>query len=74
MNWTRRLLAYSALLLVVSSSVKSEIQGDIIQGVLDYRTVNYEDLLPSLEQFFDEGVQHFDELLFDLPHHQLIVG
>ena len=40
----------------------------------DYRTVNYEDLLPSLEQFFDEGVKHFDELLFDLPHHQLIVG
>ena len=74
MNWTRRLLAYSALLLVVSSSVKSEIQGDIIQGVLDYRTVNYEDLLPSLEQFFDDGVEHFDELLFDSPHHQLIVG
>ena len=51
------------------SSVKSDSQGE-----LDYRTVNYEDLLPSLEQFFDDGVEHFDELLFDSPHHQLIVG
>ena len=33
--------------------------------VSDYRSVNYEDLLPSLEQFFDDGVEHFDELLFD---------
>ena len=44
------------------------------QEALDYRSVNYEDLLPSLEQFFDDGVEHFDELLFDSPHHQLIVG
>ena len=42
--------------------------------VSDYRSVNYEDLLPSLEQFFDDGVEHFDELLFDSPHAQLIVG
>ena len=42
--------------------------------VSDYRSVNYEDLLPSLDQFFDEGVEHFDELLFDSPHAQLIVG
>ena len=54
------------------SSVKSETQ-EILNG-LDYRTVKYEDLLPSLEQFFDDGVEHFDELLFDSPHHQLIVG
>ena len=53
-------------------SVKSETQ-EILNG-LDYRTVNYKDLLPSLEQFFDDGVEHFDELLFDSPHHQLIVG
>ena len=67
MTWTSWLL-----FLLVSSSVKSETQ-EILNG-LDYRTVNYEDLLPSLEQFFDDGVEHFDELLFDSPHHQLIVG
>ena len=67
MTWTSWLL-----FLLVSSSVKSETQ-EILNG-LDYRTVNYEDLLPSLEQFFDDGVEHFDELLFDAPHHQLIVG
>ena len=64
MTWTSWLL-----FLLVSSSVKSETQ-----EILDYRSVNYEDLLPSLEQFFDDGVEHFDELLFDSPHHQLIVG
>lgn len=67
MTWTSWLL-----FLLVSSSVKSETQ-EILNG-LDYRTVNYKDLLPSLEQFFDDGVEHFDELLFDSPHHQLIVG
>ena len=64
MTWTSWLL-----FLLVSSSVKSETQ-----EILDYRSVNYEDLLPSLEQFFDDGVEHFDELLFDSLHHQLIVG
>lgn len=64
------------LLLVVTSSViggvKSEEHGSL--SALDYRSVSYEDLLPSLEQFFDDGVGHFEQLLFDLPHHQLIVG
>ena len=41
---------------------------------LDYRIVSYEDLLPGLQQFFEDGVVHFDELLFDTAHHQLIVG
>ena len=54
--------------LVLVSAVKCENQG------LDYRIVNYEDLLPGLQQFFDDGVVHFDQLLFDAPHHQLIVG
>ena len=51
------------------TTVKSETQAG-----LDYRSVSYEDLLPSLEQFFDDGVGHFSELLFDSPHHQLIAG
>ena len=54
--------------LVLVSAVKCENQG------LDYRIVSYEDLLPGLQQFFDDGVVHFDQLLFDAPHHQLIVG
>ena len=54
--------------LVLVSAVKCETQG------LDYRIVTYEDLLPGLQQFFDDGVVHFDQLLFDAPHHQLIVG
>ena len=53
----------------LTSTVKSEA----LQG-LDYRSVSYEDLLPSLEQFFDDGVGQFSQLLFDSPHHQLIAG
>ena len=67
-TWT----CWLVVTFMLVSSVKSETQ-EILNG-LDYRTVNYEDLLPSLEQFFDDGVEHFDELLFDSPHHQLIVG
>ena len=67
-TWT----SWLVVTFMLVSSVKSETQ-EILNG-LDYRTVNYEDLLPSLEQFFDDGVEHFDELLFDSPHHQLIVG
>jgi hypothetical protein len=41
----------------------------------DQRFVSYEDLLPSLEQFYDDnGVGHFSELLFDIPRYQLIAG
>ena len=57
------------LVVVTVPCVKSDAQ-----VVSDYRSVNYEDLLPSLEQFFDDGVEHFDEILFDTPHAQLIVG
>lgn len=57
-------------LLVLVVSGPSWVKSD----ALDYRSVSYEDLLPSLEQFFDDGVGHFEQLLFDLPHHQLIVG
>ena len=67
-TWT----CWLVVTFMLVSSVKSDSQ-EILNG-LDYRTVNYEDLLPSLEQFFDDGVEHFDELLFDSPHHQLIVG
>ena len=66
------LVTWLVVNFMLVSFVKSETQ-EILNG-LDYRTVNYEDLLPSLEQFFDDGVEHFDELLFDSPHHQLIVG
>ena len=59
--------------LVWTCTVITWVKSDT-QEALDYRSVNYEDLLPSLEQFFDDGVEHFDELLFDSPHHQLIVG
>ena len=62
MKWLAAIL--TAVLIVKSDASTS----------LDYRSVSYEDLLPSLEQFFDDGVVHFDELLFDSPHHQLIVG
>lgn len=67
-TWT----SWLVVTFMLVSSVKSETQ-EILNG-LDYRSVNYEDLLPSLDQFFDEGVEHFDELLFDSPHAQLIVG
>ena len=60
--------AVLGLFLVLTSVVKCETEG------LDYRIVSYEDLLPGLQQFFDDGVVHFDQLLFDAPHHQLIVG
>ena len=65
-TWT----SWLVVTFMLVSSVKSETQ-EILNG-LDYRTVNYEDLLPSLEQFFDDGVEHFDELLFDSPHQSSI--
>ncbi len=58
-----------AVLATLASSVKSET------SVSDYRFVSYEELLPSLEQFFDhDGGGHFSELLFDFHRYQLIVG
>ena len=65
-----KLLTTSAV-LVLLGVVKSDSTS------LDYRTVSYKDLLslPSgLQQFDDDGVEHFTELLFDSPHHQVIVG
>ena len=57
-----RVFATWLALVTFVPSVKSDTE-----VVSDYRSVNYEDLLPSLEQFFDDGVEHFDELLFDSP-------
>ena len=60
--------------LTISSVVNAQLVKSDPNAGLDYRSVSYEDLLPSLEQFFDDGVGQFSQLLFDTPHHQLIAG
>ena len=62
-----------SVVLLLCFSLVQIVKSESADGS-DYRIVNYEDLLPSLEQFFDDGVEHFDQILFDSPHHQLIVG
>ena len=69
---------WAVLCVVLSLFSVNGVTSENLEKVLDYRFVSYEDLLPSLEQFFDPDsngqVGHFEQLLFDLPHHQLIVG
>ena len=65
---------FAVLIFTLWLTSLGPVKCEIAEKGNDYRFVRYEDLLPSLEQFFDEGVEHFDQLLFDSPHHQLIVG
>ena len=44
------------------------------QEETDFRTVTYEELLPSVESFTETGVSHYTEILFDVKRYQLIVG
>jgi hypothetical protein len=61
------------VLLLTVANLLALAKSDTISAS-DYRSVSYEDMLPSLEQFFDDGVGHFSELLFDFPRYQLIAG
>ncbi|TRY69068.1 hypothetical protein TCAL_11284 [Tigriopus californicus] len=77
-----RLLVFLLLVLgFVSDSVQDSAgvglgqqKCDLSSAVSDYRVVSHEDLLPGLDQFSDEGVRHFSEILFDYRRYQVIVG
>ncbi|XP_023224670.1 semaphorin-5A-like [Centruroides sculpturatus] len=40
----------------------------------DFRVISYSDLQKSMDRFSRTGVSAYTELLFDIPHYQLIVG